>query len=111
MNREDIRAGDTLVLDLDELENMGLVVSPEFHIDADEFNTLLVEVDFMEDDSYTGDYDVEVKIRSSQDGQIHYDWVSSECLSKPSDAGKTLFEESADLISLFDEMGYATEDI
>lgn len=109
MNKEDIRAGDMLVLDLDEMENMGLVVSPEFHNDADEFNTLLVEVDFVEDESYTGDYDVEVKIRSSQDGQVHYDWVSSECLSKPSDAGKTLFEESADLTSLFDEMGVSCD--
>lgn len=109
MDKEDIRVGDTLVLDLDEMGNMGLVVSPEFHNDADEFNTLLVEVDFVEDDSYTGDYDVEVKIRSSQDGQVHYDWVSSECLSKPSDTGKTLFEESADLTSLFDEMGVSCD--
>lgn len=109
MNREDIRAGDTLVLDLDEMENMDLVVAPEFRVNADAFNTLLVEVDYAEDESYTGDYDVQVKIRSSKDGRIYYDWVNSECLSEPSDVGKTLFEESADLTSLFDEMGVSCD--
>lgn len=111
MNKEDIRAGDTLVLDLDEMENIDLIVAPEFRANADEFNTLLVEVDFVEDESYTGAYDVQVKIRSSQDGRVYYDWVNSECLSEPSDVGKALFEESADLTNLFDEMGYITEDV
>ena len=109
MNREDIRAGDMLVLDLDEMENMDLTVDPRFHIDADEFNTLLVKVDFVEDESYDGDYDVQVKIRFSQNGTNCYDWVNSECLSRPSDAGKTLFEESADLTNLFDEMGVSCD--
>ena len=109
MDREDIRAGDMLVLDLDEMENMQLTVDREFHTDADEFNTLLVEVGFVEDELYNGDYDVQVKIRSSQDGQVYYDWVSSECLSEPSDVGKTLFEESAELTSLFDEMGVSCD--
>ncbi len=90
MDREDIRAGDMLVLDLDEMENMGLTVVPEFHADADDFNTLLVEVDYVEDESYTGDYDVQVKIRFSKDGHYYDDWVNSECLSKPSDAGKNI---------------------
>ena len=110
MDREDIRAGDMLVLDLDEMENMQLTVAPEFHTDADEFNTLLVEVDFVEDESYTGDYDVQVKIRFSQNGQVYYDWVNSECLSVPSDVvRKPLFDESADLTSLFDEMGVSCD--
>lgn len=109
MNREDIRAGDMLVLDLDEMENMELTVVPEFQADADELNKLVVNVVFVEDESYPGDYDVQVKIRFSKDGLNYDDWVNSECLSRPSDAGKTLFEESADLTNLFDEMGVSCD--
>lgn len=109
MYREDIRVGDTLVLDLDEMENMELTVVPEFHTDADELNKLVVDVEYVEDESYPGDYDVQVGIRFSKDGLYYDDWVNSECLSKPSDAGKTLFEESSDLTSLFDEMGVSCD--